>query len=393
MHVFVLINDFDYFKAHRERLVIDLLGRGHNVTVVCGVPNAAALASLSTENLPYRIVPVVLDRHRLNPFRDIKLALQVFSLLWQEKPEVLHCITIKPILLGGIATTLARFLGLRTGLVWTFAGLGKVFEPASTRLAHLQRSITILMLRLTGAICSPWTTTENAVDLKHLRQLSAVKDDRSEVVLGTGIDLDLFSPAFTDKHSRTGPLTFILAARLIRKKGVQAYIDAAERARSGGADARFLLAGIWDAGNPDTVDRKRIEQAHRAGIIEFLGPISQADMPAKLREADVFCLPTLLREGFSRALLEAGSCGLALIASDQPPMRTLIKPGETGWLLEAGGEEATTDALHDAIILACSNPLATRKKGAAARALTCTLPVSADTVCDAFVLIYQRSNS
>lgn len=393
MHVFVLINDFDYFKAHRERLVTDLLPRGHRVTVVCGFPDAAALASLSTEDLPYHIVPVVLDRHRLNLFWDITLARKVFSLLRREKPDALHCITIKPILLGGIAMTLARLLRVRTGLVWTFAGLGKIFEPTTSRLAHLQRAIAVSVLRLTGAICAPWTTTENAADLEEIRRLGIAKADRSEVVFGTGIDLLLFSPTASDRQSLDEPLTFILAARLIRKKGVQAYVDAARRARNGGANARFLLAGLWDPGNPDTVDRERIEQAHREGIIEFLGPVPQADMPAKLREADVFCLPTLLREGFSRALLEAASCGLALIASDQPPMRTLIKPGETGWLLDTKTDKATTDALHDAIVSACANPLATRQKGSAARALTCSLPVSADTVCDAFVSIYRRSNS
>jgi glycosyltransferase involved in cell wall biosynthesis len=75
-----------------------------------------------------------------------------------------------------------------------------------------------------------------------------------------------------------------------------------------------------------------------------MGRIDPTEIPDWSRIADVFALVSL-SEGFSCALAEAMSTGLACVVSDIPANRQLIKPGEQGLLTPVGDSVAIAAAI------------------------------------------------
>jgi glycosyltransferase involved in cell wall biosynthesis len=60
------------------------------------------------------------------------------------------------------------------------------------------------------------------------------------------------------------------------------------------------------------------------------------------------CLPSY-REGLPKALIEAAASARAIVATDVPGCREIVRPGENGWLVPPRDVAALTTALRQAI--------------------------------------------
>jgi glycosyltransferase involved in cell wall biosynthesis len=77
----------------------------------------------------------------------------------------------------------------------------------------------------------------------------------------------------------------------------------------------------------------------------FKGPLPNEMLPGELNQAKIFLLPSLY-EGHPKALLEAMSCGLAVIGADVEGIRNVISHGETGWLCQPNAESIRAAIQH-----------------------------------------------
>ncbi len=169
-----------------------------------------------------------------------------------------------------------------------------------------------------------------------------------------GVDLDRFRPPSADEKAALrarlglpGGVLAIFAGRMTAQKRVPLLLAA--WARSGaaagcgaaGAGAHLLLAGAnrGPAGDADTI------ALDGPGLVP-LGHVE--DMPAYLRAADIFVLPSA-REGLSNALLEACASGLAVIATRVGGTEDVIAPGRSGLLVPPDDADALAAALRDAV--------------------------------------------
>jgi N-acetyl-alpha-D-glucosaminyl L-malate synthase BshA len=136
----------------------------------------------------------------------------------------------------------------------------------------------------------------------------------------------------------------------------------------------------------DGPERPRIEAdvAARglAGAVEFTG--ERADLPAVLREADVFLLPSET-ESFGLAALEAMACGVPVVASAVGGLPEVIPDGEVGFLRPMGDLAAMAEAAGR---LLDDEPLR-RAMGAAARRRAET-QYRIDPAIDRYLAIYRR---
>lgn len=108
-------------------------------------------------------------------------------------------------------------------------------------------------------------------------------------------------------------------------------------------DARLTLVGDGDL-------RPSYEKLSRdlgiADRVTFLGRVSDEDLPGIYRSADVFVFPsTSGAEAFGLAALEAQSCGVPVVASDLPGVRTVVANGETGFLVPPRDADALAQRL------------------------------------------------
>jgi len=85
-----------------------------------------------------------------------------------------------------------------------------------------------------------------------------------------------------------------------------------------------------------------------AGRAVFAGGVSDAELPAHFRMADVFAFPSIDRsEAFGVAALEALASGLPVVASDLPGVRTIVRHGETGFRVPPGSVSALATRLDE----------------------------------------------
>jgi glycosyltransferase involved in cell wall biosynthesis len=105
------------------------------------------------------------------------------------------------------------------------------------------------------------------------------------------------------------------------------------------------------------IDRLELRRA-----VRLRGAMSEQDVWARYRRADIFVLPSL-REGLPVALLEAMAAGLPVVASDLPGVREAVEHEQTGLLAPPG--DAT--ALAEAVSRLIADPELRARLSAAAR--------------------------
>ncbi|OOC08868.1 glycosyltransferase, partial [Thioalkalivibrio halophilus] len=160
---------------------------------------------------------------------------------------------------------------------------------------------------------------------------------------------------------------FIEAARLVVARGVQ---------------ARFLVVGDPDPGNPSSVSAEDVDRWRAEGVAEFLG--FRRDIARIFRESHVVVLPSY-REGLPKVLIEAAACGRAVVTTDVPGCRDAIEDGETGVLVPVRDAQALADALQALV----EDPERRQAMGRAGRALA-EREFAIGKVVDAHLEIYGR---
>ncbi|MBI2330847.1 MAG: glycosyltransferase, partial [Chloroflexi bacterium] len=84
------------------------------------------------------------------------------------------------------------------------------------------------------------------------------------------------------------------------------------------------------------------------GIVELLPKLSQPDLAAQFRRAQVVCSPSE-HDGTPNTLLEAMACGCFPVAGDLESLREWITPGENGLLVPPADAGALAAALLRAL--------------------------------------------
>jgi glycosyltransferase involved in cell wall biosynthesis len=173
-------------------------------------------------------------------------------------------------------------------------------------------------------------------DLFVARRL-APRSLKTRVVNGSGINLS----RFPETALPGAPIVFLMIARLLREKGVREYLEAAARIRTVFPSVVFRLVGPFETG-PDRFDHRVLQEFIDAGVIEYLGPLS--DVLPQLQHCTVYVLPSY-REGTPRTVLEAMSVGRPIITTDVPGCRQTVEHGVNGFLVPARSVDALVSSM------------------------------------------------
>ena len=220
---------------------------------------------------------------------------------------------------------------------------------------------------------------QNADDAALLADRRLTRAENIRLIRGSGVD---------PKRYSTDPRSSRRAAR--RAAGTVADREGRARVHAGGGAAqaegvaaRFALVGKPDSDNVASIPRDEIERAVAAGDIEYWG--WREDMPRVLSEASLVCLPTFYGEGLPKALLEAAASARAIVATDVPGCREIVRPGENGWLVPPRNVPALAAALREAI----ARPDVCARYGAAGRRMV-EREFSLDAVIGDTLAVYEE---
>ncbi|MDR0239760.1 MAG: glycosyltransferase, partial [Deltaproteobacteria bacterium] len=146
MHIVLLGNAARGLVNFWSVLLESLHVAGCRVTVF--VPEGDANADDAIRDMGATLHHYPLDRKGLNPVRDMVTLTALYRLFRREKPDMLFCYTIKPVIYGCLA---ARFAGVLRRFA-TITGLGYMFEADSVAKKVLMRLAALLYrLALLGA--------------------------------------------------------------------------------------------------------------------------------------------------------------------------------------------------------------------------------------------------
>jgi glycosyltransferase involved in cell wall biosynthesis len=279
-----------------------------------------------------------LDYHRfdfkrfINPMADWVALKTISRLIAELRPRLVQCFDTKPCLLVPLA---AR--GLRDArIISTINGLGWLYSS---------RSPLALGLRPVYQVLQRWAARSTAVTVFQNRDDQAffvyhrMAGRRGHLVIpGSGVDIERFeqavaagpSPAELRDSLGLGACEVVLTVtRLARQKGIPTLLEAAALVHQHRPRARFLLVGPRENEGPLAVTQAELDR--HAPYVLAVGP--RSDVPALLGLADVFALPTELREGIPRALLEAAVAGCPIVTTAMPGCNDVIRDGWSGFLV------------------------------------------------------------
>jgi glycosyltransferase involved in cell wall biosynthesis len=338
-----------FFLSHRLPIALEALRRGYQVHIATG------LTEKVNELHRHRLVvhPLVLDRSStglVNAWRGMVELWKVFRVV---QPDVVHLVTIKPVLLGGL---MARLAGVPAAVV-AVSGLGFVFMSQGVKAA-VRRWLVGCLYRGALGHRNLKVIFQNNDDRAILVKLANLPDNKVEMIRGSGVDLAQYS--YTPIQS--GVPVVVLAARLLVHKGVREFVQAARLLKQQGVAARFCVVGSVDSANPASLDSAELTHWANEGVVELWG--QRSDMPNVLSAAHMVVLPSY-REGLPKLLLEAAACGRAVITTDVPGCREAIDPGVTGVLVPVRNSAALAEAIKALI----NDPLRYEAMGNAGRAL------------------------
>ncbi|MCZ4329542.1 glycosyltransferase [Castellaniella denitrificans] len=334
-----------------HRLPVALAARDAGYEVHVASMGGPAVAQLEALGLTHHVLP--LSRTSMRPWTEARSLWAIWRLFRRVRPDLVHAVTLKSVLYGGIASRLAGV----PAYVAAISGLGYVFIQGSGARAALKR-LALVLYRLALGHANSRVIFQNASDRDVLVQAAAVRPEQVVMVRGSGVDLDRFAPApWPD-----GPVTVAMASRLLHDKGVREFVEAARLSASRGEGLRWRLAGSLDPENPASVTASELEAWRAGGMIEYVGEC--ADVAGFYAQAHIVTLPSY-REGLPKSLIEAAACGRPVVATDVPGCRDAIEPGVSGVLVPPRDARALAAAVA---ALAEDEALRTRM-GDAGRAL------------------------
>jgi len=346
--VYVVTEDW-FFVSHFLPMARAARDAGFAVTVIAR--ERAHRPVIEAEG--FRLVGLEAERRSLNPFSAVSALWRLRGLLVSERPDIVHLIALRSIVIGGLA---ARLAGIRrrvvalTGLGFLGAGRGFV--------AGLARGMVRLILR--AVIDGPQVRFlfENRTDPV---TLGLDPDDAGKVAIvgGAGIDPDAFRPAPPPAQP---PLRAAMVARMLWSKGPDLAVAAVEMARSRGADVTLSLYGAPDPSNPKAISEATLlDWASRPGIA-WHGPTR--DVAGVWAQHNLAILPSRGGEGLPRTLLESAASGRAALTTAVPGCQDFIRDGREGRVAPADD----AGALAEALVALARDPAGVAAMGEAARA-------------------------
>lgn len=315
MRVIVLSANRGYaLLSSRKELITRFLDDGW--TVVLATANDDEARTLV--DLGAVLEPVQFNRGGFSLLGDLKASRRLRQIMERWKPSIVHFFHAKPVIMGTLASR--KVLGKRVRIVNTITGLGHAFirgglvthlAAAGYRKALPKADLTIF---------------QNRDDRNLFISKRWLSEERSALILGSGISLNQFVYMDRSSHSVETP-TMVMLGRLLNQKGLPEFIEVARRIKSKIPGARFLWAGEVDTVHPDAVDMSWLQSQKD---IEYVGKLK--DVKALLDSADILLFPSY-REGVPRAVMEAAASGLPTVAFDVPGVREAVRNKQTGFLV------------------------------------------------------------
>lgn len=318
MKILILANnDVGLYKFRKELLEALLIE--HQVYI--SLPNGSYVDDMIQMGCIYE--QCEFERHGTNPFAEIKQIKIYQKLMKQVEPDVVLSYTIKPNIYGGIAA--AKY---NIPYIANITGLGTAVENKG-----ILQKISILLYKYAFKKIS-CVFVQNAENKQFFID-NNISKDKLKLIPGSGVNLDQFSVLEYPK----GKVEFVFISRIMKTKGIEHYLEAAEHFHNRDSEIKFHICGFCEEKYED-----RLKDLSDRGIIIYHGRVD--DIRDVLKDVSATIHPTYYPEGLSNVLLESAACGRPIITTDRSGCREVIDDGVNGYVIKQKDTQSLIDGIE-----------------------------------------------
>jgi len=347
MRILFVGNSGPVFLTHRLPLVLATLKAGHEVHVA--LPPSPVSQQIASYDYVYH--EISLSRSSINPFTEIRSLVYLYFLYRKIKPDLIHHVTMKPVLYGSLAAYLAKIPAVAN----TLSGLGYVFTTQNLKAKFLCTLVKFIF-RVSFLHPNNRVIFQNPENLSAFVSFGLIRKENVVLIKGSGVDTDIFN----DSPEPDAIPVVMVASRMLLDKGIVEFVNAARIVQSKSIKARFVLVGGIDLENPMSIKNSQLNKWVDEGIIEWWG--NQENMPKTFSQAHIVSLPSYA-EGLPKVLIEALSCGRPIVTTNVSGCKETVRDGENGFLVPVKNSRA----LAEAFIKLISNKQLRQRMGNAGR--------------------------
>ena len=309
-----------FFISHRLCIAEQALKEGWEVYVAA--EDSGRSKEITAKGIYFKDFPF--SRSGVNPIKEYLLQQRFKKLYNSLNPDVIHHVTLKPVIYGSLAAKSQKMRGVLNAV----SGLGYNFT--SERQGIISK---IMLAFMKQGFKHPNTqfVFQNKDDFNELKQLGAFnKSNVFNFIKGSGVNLKMFKPA-ANTNSR---FTVLFPTRMLWDKGVKELREASDILKTKYKDKiSFKLAGLADEDNKAGVPARYLNDWEDGDFVHWIG--YQKDMAVVYQNSDLVVLPSY-REGMPRTLIEACASGKAIVTTNAIGCRECVDEGVNGFKVAVG---------------------------------------------------------
>ena len=323
--VLFLSNHFITLHAFRKELIQRLVEDGHEVYL--SLPEDPD--NKFFEELGCHIVITEIDRRGVNPVKDMKLIAFYRKMIPEINPDVIFSYTIKPNIYGSLVTN------GKYRQVCNITGTGATFLE-DTPVARICKNLYRMSVKKAYKVFF-----QNTGDRDFFVENRMIGFNY-EMLPGSGCNLE--EHPYTEMPDE-GVVRFLFIGRVMKLKGIDEYLKAAEILKTKYPNTEFIIAG-W---NEEEEYKKIVAEYQKNGFVNYIG--FRNDINDWIAKCNCTVLPSHGGEGVPNVLLESAAMGRICIGTNIPGTANVIDDGVTGYLFEKCDVDGHVTAMEKVITM------------------------------------------
>ncbi|MDT2759589.1 glycosyltransferase family 4 protein [Enterococcus xiangfangensis] len=321
-------NDMGLYKFRKE-LLLSLTKKYKVIVLIPGGPYIADIEALGCE-----VQQIDLDRRGMNPINELKLFFQYQKTIKRINPSCILLYTIKPNIYGGIAARMNKIPCLAN-----ITGMGTALGTSGPTQKLLIQMYKLAFKNIHTVFFQNKPNMDFFLDNKIIQT-------NGTLIPGSGVNLTQFTqlPYPSDETA----IKFVFISRIMKEKGIDEYLTAAERIKAEYKNVEFHICGFLE---DDYVDKLKTYES--VGVINYHGLVP--DISQFLKDMHCTIHPSYYPEGISNVLLESAASCRPIITTDQPGCKDVVKEdGFNGYIFEAKQTDQLVEKIRAFIQLSYS---------------------------------------
>lgn len=317
--ILILANSVNGLYNFRSELVEELLN--NNLKVYFSVPHKSSHDKVKLlEEMGAIHIQTPIDRRGINPLEDLKLILKYKKIIKDLVPDLILTYTIKPNIYGN---WVANYYNIPS--IMNVTGIG----------TSLTSKLKYFVKPLYASACSRADKVffQNEDNRELFLSNNMLVEDKTVLIPGSGVNIDKFKPLA--KKNTDQKVRFLFIGRIMKEKGIEEYLEAAELLSEDYSNLEFQILGSYE----EEKYKKIIENNSN---VKHLG--YSKDVRQEIKEVDCVINPSY-HEGMSNVLLESAAMAKPLIASDISGCKEIVEDGNNGFLFKVKSAQSLKDKI------------------------------------------------